>query len=87
MRENLTSGSMWQGMETSPTMPRRHSLTLPRGPRETSYGAGPAKRSGRGGWMPRAHVLGPGDVRLKLARPITPPNCPFRGFRFYPFYA
>jgi RNA-directed DNA polymerase len=29
MRENLTSGSMWQGMETRLTMPRRHSLTLP----------------------------------------------------------
>jgi len=28
MRENLTSGSMWQGMETR-RMPRRHSLTLP----------------------------------------------------------
>jgi hypothetical protein len=27
MRENLTSGSMWQGMETR-RMPRRHSLTL-----------------------------------------------------------
>jgi len=25
----LTSGSRWQGMETSSTMPRRHSLTLP----------------------------------------------------------
>jgi hypothetical protein len=31
MRENLMSGSMWQGMETRHTMPRRHSLTLPRG--------------------------------------------------------
>ena len=29
MRENLTSGSRWQGMETRRTMPRRHSLTLP----------------------------------------------------------
>ena len=29
MRENLTSGSMWQGMETRLKNPRRHSLTLP----------------------------------------------------------
>ena len=29
MRENLTSGSRWQGMETGLTIPRRHSLTLP----------------------------------------------------------
>jgi putative membrane protein len=29
MRENLTSGSRWQGMETRLAMPRRHSLTLP----------------------------------------------------------
>lgn len=28
MRENLTSGSMWQGMETRRMMPRRHSPTL-----------------------------------------------------------
>ena len=30
MRENLTSGSRWQGMETKLITPRRHSLTLPR---------------------------------------------------------
>jgi hypothetical protein len=31
MRENLMTGSMWQGMETriSSSNPRRHSLTLP----------------------------------------------------------
>jgi hypothetical protein len=35
MRENLMSGSMWQGMETRFTLPRRHSLTLPRGRRDS----------------------------------------------------
>jgi hypothetical protein len=29
MRENLMSGSMWQGMETRAFRPRRHPLTLP----------------------------------------------------------
>jgi hypothetical protein len=29
MRENLMSGSMWQGMETRALRPRRHPLTLP----------------------------------------------------------
>jgi len=29
MRENLTYGSRWQGMETRISYPRRHPLTLP----------------------------------------------------------
>jgi hypothetical protein len=29
MRENLTSGSMWQGMENQELSPRHHPLTLP----------------------------------------------------------
>jgi hypothetical protein len=31
MRENLMSGSMWQGRETRAFRPRRHPLTLPYG--------------------------------------------------------
>jgi hypothetical protein len=35
--------------------------------------------------MPSAHALGLGDVRLKLTRPIAPPNWLYRGFGFVPF--
>jgi hypothetical protein len=46
----------------------------------------PAKCMGQAGWMPSAHALGLGDVRLKLTRPIAPPIWHFRGFEFCPFH-
>jgi len=45
----------------------------------------PLRLAGQAGWMPTAHALGLGDVRLKLTRPIAPPKWLFRSFGFFPF--
>ena len=44
----------------------------------------PLRLAGQAGWVPSAHALGLGDVRLKLTRLIAPSNWLFRDFELLP---
>jgi NAD(P)-dependent dehydrogenase (short-subunit alcohol dehydrogenase family) len=72
MRENLTSGLRWQGMETRIENPRRHSLTLPHcirfARRCERGGAGDLDAQRSCAWAGRSHPL----LRIPLGRTATP---------------